>query len=196
MAQVLKEEIKEKIYQTAIEEFYHNDYRSVALLNIAQNAGIPVGLIYRYYKNKADLFDTIVRPIYLSTQHLLSVTAPQDLQTLEYDFHIQTELPIILHMLRTSRKAFIILVDNSRGTIYENTKEEFIKLTQIHIQSHLQGKLKNEEDIDDLLYHRLANNFIEGILEVARHYKNETWAAHMMQLFIQQYVWGVHSLLK
>lgn len=36
MAQVLKENIKNKIYQMAIEEFYNNDYHSAALKSISK----------------------------------------------------------------------------------------------------------------------------------------------------------------
>lgn len=197
MAQVLKEEIKNKIYQMTIEEFYHHDYQSATLRNVARNAEIPVGLIYSYYKNKADLFDSIVCPVYAAVKNMLTVKEPT---TASYDrqqnFHVQVEMPFLLKMLQSNRKQLIILIDKSKGTVYENTKEEFIQLTAEHIQTQLKNKLKNELQIDCLFYHMLANNFVESLLEIARHYENEQWAEKMMRLFIQQYFCGVNSLMK
>lgn len=197
MAQVLKEEIKNKIYQMTIEEFYHHDYQTATLRNIAGNAGIPVGLIYSYYKNKADLFDAIVRPVYAAIKHMLTAAeSPNMPYEHKQNFHVQVELPFLLHMLKNNRREIIILSDKSQGTVYENTKEEFIRLTAEHIQSQLKYKLKDELEIDSLFYHMLANNFVESLLEIARHYKNEQWAEDMMRLFTQQYFSGVDSLLK
>ena len=198
MAQVLKEEIENKIYQMAIDEFYNNDYKTATLRNIAKNAGIPVGLIYTYYKNKEALFNIIVNPIYLSVQKLLlsEPVASNKSQDCDTSFHFQEELPAILNMLKNNRRQFVILIDKSKGTSYANTKEEFIQFTKMHIQTQLQAKMHKNKKIDELFYHILANNFMEGVFEVARHYKNEEWAANIMQLYTQQYFYGVNSLIE
>jgi len=58
MSQVLKEEVKKRIYYAAIEEFYAHNYYLVKMKDIAERAGVPTGLIYSYYVNKKDLFKT------------------------------------------------------------------------------------------------------------------------------------------
>jgi len=47
--QVLKEKVKEKIYQAAVEEFYKKGYLKAKMQDIAKKAGISVGLTYSYY---------------------------------------------------------------------------------------------------------------------------------------------------
>ena len=42
-----------------IEVFREKDFRSAKMQEIAERAGIPVGLIYSYYKNKEELFNKI-----------------------------------------------------------------------------------------------------------------------------------------
>ena len=196
MAQVLKEEIEKNIYQAAIDEFYIMGYQSATLRNIAEKASIPVGLIYTYYKNKAALFAAVVNPSYLSFQNLLVTASSQDSKP-GYDQFFQKELPFIFHMLKNNRKPFIILIDKSKGTVYENAREELIRLTQIHIQTQLQKKLIHSgKELDDLFYHILANNFMEGLFEIARHYKDEEWADHIMKLFMQQYFYGINSVIE
>ena len=72
MAQVLKDEIREKILAAALDEFYDSGYKMAAMRNIAANAQIPTGLIYSYYKNKADLFDAILRPVLYDWERVLT----------------------------------------------------------------------------------------------------------------------------
>ncbi|MBU2702295.1 AcrR family transcriptional regulator [Sporomusaceae bacterium BoRhaA] len=195
MAQVLKEEIEKNIYRAAIDEFYIMGYQSATLRNIAQEADIPVGLIYTYYKNKAALFAAVVNPTYLSFQKILSTASSQESNP-GYDKFFQEELPFIFSMLKNNRKPFIILIDKSKGTVYENAREELIRLTQIHIQTQLQKKLiHSEKKMDDFFFHILANNFMEGLFEIARHYKDEKWADHIMKLFMQQYFYGINSVI-
>jgi len=66
MAQVLKEEIRNRILDAGEKVFYEKDYRSAKLTEIAHEADIPVALIYTYFKNKEKLFDAIVGSVYLN----------------------------------------------------------------------------------------------------------------------------------
>ena len=62
MAQILKEEIRNRIVEAAKEEFLEKGYKDASLRNIAKKAGITVGNLYRYYKNKEDINLQIVGP--------------------------------------------------------------------------------------------------------------------------------------
>ncbi|MBR0461581.1 MAG: TetR/AcrR family transcriptional regulator [Erysipelotrichaceae bacterium] len=62
MAQILKEEIRNKIVEAAKEEFLEKGYKDASLRSIAQKAGITVGNLYRYFRNKEDINLQIVGP--------------------------------------------------------------------------------------------------------------------------------------
>ena len=64
MPQILKEEIKNRIYKAASKIFYKKGFLKTKMKDISEEAKIPVGLVYTYYKNKEELFDEIVNPIY------------------------------------------------------------------------------------------------------------------------------------
>lgn len=66
MAQVLKDEIFERIFHAGVDVFYEKDYRSAKMQEIAERAGIPVSLIYNYHKNKAELFDKIASSLHVN----------------------------------------------------------------------------------------------------------------------------------
>ena len=63
MAQVLKDDIREKILESALEEFYQHGFTGAVMRNIARQACIPTGLIYSYYDSKDTLFREVLRPV-------------------------------------------------------------------------------------------------------------------------------------
>ena len=60
--QVLKEEIREKIKKVALDEFEKKGYQKTTMRGIASKANLTVGNLYRYFKNKDDLFDILLQP--------------------------------------------------------------------------------------------------------------------------------------
>lgn len=55
------EERKEKILEVGIEEFSSKGYENANINVIAKNAGISIGLMYKYFNTKEDLFITCVQ---------------------------------------------------------------------------------------------------------------------------------------
>ena len=51
---------KEKILMTALQLFARDGYEAVSVRTIAEELGITKGALYRHYKNKRDIFDSIV----------------------------------------------------------------------------------------------------------------------------------------
>ena len=61
MAQILKQELRQSIVEAAKEEFLFKGYKRASMRSIAQKAGMTVGNLYRYYKNKEELYRSIVQ---------------------------------------------------------------------------------------------------------------------------------------
>lgn len=51
---------KERILMTALQLFARDGYEAVSVRNIAEELGMTKGALYRHYKNKRDIFDSIV----------------------------------------------------------------------------------------------------------------------------------------
>jgi AcrR family transcriptional regulator len=194
MAQVLKEDIEKKILKFAVEEFFEKDYRTAKMRTIAEKAGIPTGLIYSYFQNKEDLFEAVVK----STRDYLDFLANDEVSPEKGHFEnfFLKEAEHLLTMLKTNKKQFIILVDKSSGTKYENFKENIVELTMGHIKSHLSPKLKTSgTELDDVFFHILANNFTEGLIEIARHYRDDEWAKATIKLLGTHYFYGINAFV-
>jgi len=192
LVQVLKEKVKEKIYQAAVEEFYKKGFLKAKMQDIAKKAGISTGLTYSYYNNKEDLFAAIVEPIYKEILQPLENEEGRDSEIGDPVNLFEQESAFILQLLRQKREIFLILIDCSKGTRFEKAKEQIINVTKEHIKQQLSSRVNSQLfKIDEAFYHILANNFIEGLLEIARHYQGSLWAENMLKLLTHQYFYGV-----
>jgi len=190
--QVLKENVKKNIYQAAVEEFYKKGFLKAKMQDIAKKAGISVGLTYSYYNNKEDLFAAIVEPIYKEILHSIENEEERDSEIGDPANLFEQESAFILQLLRQKREIFLILIDRSKGTRFEMAKEQIINVTKEHIKRQLSSRVNGQLfKIDEVFYHILANNFIEGLLEIARHYQGSLWAENMLKLLTHQYFYGV-----
>ena len=190
--QVLKENVKEKIYQAAVEEFYKKGFLKAKMQDIAKKAGISTGLTYSYYNNKEDLFASIVEPIYKEILQPLENEKGRDSEIGDPVNLFEQESAFILQLLRKKREIFLTLIDHSKGTKFEKAKDQIINVIKEHIKRQLSPKVNSQIfKIDEAFYHILANNFIEGLLEIARHYQGSLWAKNMLKLLTHQYFYGV-----
>ena len=64
MAQVLKDEVRDSILESAREEFLEHGFEDSSMRRIAQKSKMTVGNLYRYFKSKDELSDVIVSPTY------------------------------------------------------------------------------------------------------------------------------------
>ncbi|MBO5995470.1 MAG: TetR/AcrR family transcriptional regulator [Firmicutes bacterium] len=60
MLKPLTKEQTDSILKAAAEEFANNGYAHTSVRDIAKSAGVSVGVIYKYYKDKEDLFNSCV----------------------------------------------------------------------------------------------------------------------------------------
>jgi AcrR family transcriptional regulator len=73
MVQVLKEDVRQRIYDAAVEEFYEKDYKTATIRSIAKRAAVPLGLVYSYFKSKEELFEAVVKPVMTAIDHIMRV---------------------------------------------------------------------------------------------------------------------------
>ena len=73
---------REKILMTALQLFSKDGYEAVSVRTIAEEIGMTKGALYRHYKNKRDIFDSIVeRMIQIDAQRAREYHMPDE----EYD---------------------------------------------------------------------------------------------------------------
>lgn len=84
---------KEKILMTALQLFARDGYEAVSVRNIAEELGMTKGALYRHYKNKRDIFDSIVdRMIQIDAQRAKDYRMPVEQYDVMSDSYENTSL--------------------------------------------------------------------------------------------------------
>ena len=64
MAQILKDDVRDNIIESAKQEFEEYGFEKSSMRRIALKSKMTVGNLYRYFKSKEELSETIVSPTY------------------------------------------------------------------------------------------------------------------------------------
>lgn len=169
--QYLKEDIRQKIIRSALLEFSEKGYQKASMRNIAARAEIVSGNIYRYFKNKEDLFDSTVGPAYDIIQELKKnyfkafEDAPDEIALFGMFDDVRTEIMKILEAVLELNAEILILLENSAGTKYAGCKDEIKQA----VTDVLSGQYKREllkkgiEPENDRIFEIIASSLIDGI---------------------------------
>lgn len=187
MAQVLKEDIRDRILMAALQEFYKEGYQAAAMRKIAQNAKVPTGLIYSYYENKEALFHAVLRPVLYDWERVLTTGNEEESKHTSSEIYglSKAETECILNLF-DHRREFIILINKSNGTRYEGEKERFIQGIEEHLQKH-----RNDDMDDEVFLHIIASNFVDGLMQIMYHYKGKEWAVMILHKLSRMYLSGI-----
>ena len=201
MAQTLKTEIKDRINNSAFQVFFRKDYRSAKMSEIANEANISVGNIYRYYKNKENLFYQIIPPEQVSnikkmlTKRIQAAYGINDVKKLDQEAQYWKIFEEQLKFMLEHRHMIVILLCNSRGTIYENFKDELINLMKTLTKKYLKsirasGKKTPETDFTmDLIY----NHLIDVIVKTLSKFEDRKKANLIIRKFLSYHLAGLKA---
>lgn len=103
---------KEKIVEAAIELFYETPYGEVSLLQISKNAQVSNGIIYKYFKNKEELFqyllEIISERIEKKLENILGETKEEKLKSyIRLNVEITQEERKLIKIFREGQYKFI-----------------------------------------------------------------------------------------
>lgn len=170
--QYLKDEIKNNIISAALNEFDKKGFNDASIRVIARNAGIATGNLYRYFNGKEELFKYIMEPVFERFTGLIFSDFKGDANNLS----VLTEIvDKIMGFYEQYSREFMILLDKSEGSVYQNFKEDLIALIEKRVKDDLIPKLKDEQVIiaDEFIFHALASMLVEGILKILKQAKGD-----------------------
>ncbi|HPW53765.1 MAG TPA: TetR/AcrR family transcriptional regulator [Erysipelotrichaceae bacterium] len=91
MAQVLKEEVRDKILTAAKAEFFKKGYKDASMRAIARKSKMTVGNLYRYFSGKEELIIQIVSPPMMLLDSLLKKLTDDKLTFYSEEFYLNAE---------------------------------------------------------------------------------------------------------
>jgi AcrR family transcriptional regulator len=178
LMQYLKEEVKERIITSALQEFKEKGYINSSIRAIAKNAGVASGNVYRYFESKEDLFNKIMGPVYNQLMAYISDIEKANYLEANVYCHPMSEVNQIKNMIMEVFKDYstelLILLDNSMGTKYENIKNDLILFIDNILKKTLILELKQNNIIiqDDFITYVMSSSLVDGICLILRKYED------------------------
>ncbi|MCR4839643.1 MAG: TetR/AcrR family transcriptional regulator [Eubacterium sp.] len=174
--------IDPRLIQSAREEFTKNGFIKADLKSICDNAGVTTGAVYKRYKGKEELFLAVVKDTadtldsYVAVRKNMEFSGMTDKEVRDtWDMNEEYMLDLFRNLWKM-RDDFILLLEKSAGTNYENYSHEFaLKMTDAYMQYYLEAKKRGlaKADISKEEMHVLCTSFWTAIFEPFVH--KMTW---------------------
>ncbi|MFV0551919.1 MAG: TetR/AcrR family transcriptional regulator [Anaerorhabdus sp.] len=168
MAQVLKDEVRNKILQAASVEIIQHGIDGLQMRKIAEGADVTVGNLYRYYADKESLIHAIIEPALNEINNLLQLISDQQLSLLQTSSEI--DFNKIYENLEVCSKGLVdIFYRHTSAMLLLSNEYELSHLTD-WFKSILFNILKiNEPDLNsrelEFLSSLVAISIIKGMQE-------------------------------
>lgn len=164
--QYLKEEIKKRILIAALDEFKEKGYLSASVRNIASNADTALGTVYKYFRNKEDLFNSVVESVYSDLFATINKIIVADVNPNEKLIEIKNR---ILDIFKGNSKEVLILFGKSKGSKYENFKNEVVDVLHNIIQKEVFSRFEDKSIVKEpFIFYVLSTNFVEGLYTILK----------------------------
>lgn len=162
--QYQKDEVRNNIIREALKEFVEKGYQGASIRSIAKNSSTSVGNIYKYFNSKEDLFEDIIGPVY----HRLMDYMKQ-FDKVEFDEKTDSILneltEEVMGIFNESSDKIAVLLNQSKGSKYENCKSTFIDFTTKIITDNMkyQLSLKGKKLKDNFVIYLVSCSLVQSI---------------------------------
>jgi len=194
--QYIKDVLHESILTEAEREFFEKGYINASLRQIAKRSGMTIGNLYHYFDSKEALFNELVKNEHEAFIYMLNHHSENEFAL---DARGSADIKVWKGFLRTFltqlkpifTNRFLIMLDRSAGTSYENTKGEFVKFVSAHFLEHIEyTSMFSSTKFAELISRQL----IDGIMNVIRSVPDENERLDMMTDLFLFYIIGIMGM--
>lgn len=164
--QYQKEEVRARIFASALDEFEKHGYKDAKIHRIAKAAQVATGNLYRYFKSKNEIFDEIVRAAYSRISSFIEEAS-------KLDGYRRGDIKLlagyitdgIMKIHEEYGRELLIIADKSAGSKHENFLQVLCDMIFERIKHEMSFDIW---DTDDILIRVLSLGFVEGIFVILR----------------------------
>lgn len=192
-------ETKEKLIASAKSEFMEKGYAKASLRKICANAGVTTGALYFFFKDKEDLFRSIVeRPLHELFEILKNhFTEDSELMNV-VDVYVHKDgdhdaiVQILIHHLYINRDAFLLLLTNAQGTAFENFMDDIVEIIEHEYMINAKNMAKQTSgmQINSYMMHWMTHISIDAFVHLLTHESDEKRALQHMSIIMDYLVSG------
>ena len=203
MAQVLKDEVRARILEAALEVFAATGYRSATVGEIARRARVSTGNVYRYFPDKETLFYAVVPPTFaaewrtLLRRRIRALDGVKSVGDLPHHapFHAASEA--LLGFSIANRLRVVTLLAGSAGTRYDGTQDalvsELARLATAHYRSL--GQRDPLPAPARFALEQVYRHWVNTMIEILARWNDERSIREAVAAFSSYHLSGLNGLL-
>lgn len=197
-------ETKEKLLASAKTEFMEKGYAKASLRKICANAGVTTGALYFFFKDKEDLFRSIVEKPLRDLLEMMSMHFAEDAQLLsEMDGYVYSDgdheelVQLLIRHLYANRDAFLLLLTKSQGTAFESCIDDVVEKIEkgYRIMAERMAEKTPGMQVNSYMLHWMTHMNIDAFIHLLTHEPDEQKALSHMRRIIDYLVKGWMELI-
>jgi hypothetical protein len=167
--QYLKDEVRNSMAKEALKEFMEKGYEGASIRSIAKKSNTSVGNIYKYFSSKEDLYENLIGSVYHRLMDYISkfdkVELNEKAQIIFYEL-----VEEIMEIFNDSSAEISILLNQSKGSKYENCKSIFIGFITRIVTERMQYELSltGKKLRDNFIIYVISCSLVESIAIIVR----------------------------
>ncbi|MCI5773136.1 MAG: TetR/AcrR family transcriptional regulator [Erysipelotrichaceae bacterium] len=190
MAQILKDSVRNQIVQSAIQEIYANGLKKLSMRNIAKNANMTVGNLYRYFASKDALVASIVEPIINKIDQAIKNASNDKIHFLDVQ-SCAISAKDVNEAIENLANELIAIYDENPLVMKIIMKNEIVSqritLWLVTLMSTLNNSWEGQAK-DESYYYMLATSIIAGISYAFGNIEDREQLAVNFKLYLKQIV--------
>lgn len=198
-----EKEIKTKLLESAKKEFMEKGYMHASLRSICKNAGVTTGALYFFFKDKQDLFASIVEEPLKKLYEVMNSHYMEEINNIDeeddveqaYSDDLEASKQIIHYMYQYYDEFLLILV-KGQGSGYENCIDQFVDITERHyrrLADRITDRMKIKK-LDDYTIHWIAHMHMDVFANMLVHIRSEEEALKAVESVVKYLVSGWNGL--
>lgn len=190
--QVLKDEVQEKILQSALTLFLKYGFEKTSIEKISKQAHISKSNLYNYFKSKDEIFERLTSSaanefIKVIEQFSTNQFAPKFCEAGFEDMMVTR----IFDLIDKNRNELLLLMLGSKGTKYEHLKEQLTNQIATKFMFDYKSYFSDSDPIVTIITH----NLFDGIINVTIYSQSSEELHFNLQRLIRYHVKGFSALI-
>ena len=172
------EATKQHLLELAKAEFLKKGYSEASVRNIAKTAGLTTGAVFRYYPDKAALFDALVSEAADTLMNQFKAAQDAHFDLIPEDKVAQSRelstgyLNHFINFIYDNFDAFKLVICCSEGTKYSSYIHELVEIDVVQTElyyNRLRQLGKLEGTVSRELHHMITSAYFTAVFETVAH---------------------------
>lgn len=194
-----EKETRKKLLASAKQEFQEKGFMQASLRTICKNAGVTTGALYFFFKDKNELFVSLVEEPLQHVEkeikeHFLEEGREKTEQVLT-EAYVEADMRMATHLAQemyAHREALLLLLTKAQGSSMESVLDRIVAMVEQHytVLAKVMMKKNPKHQVSGYMLHRVAHMQVEAFVYMLTHIEDEKEACEYIQQEVRYMLGG------